>query len=117
MNHEDIKLAKRELKAHSQIDSVFGEMCGEILEYIATLEERIAIMSEGGWISVKDKLPDQRIGVLVYCPEYNNVFAGELDDYLKKGQWYFFDDEIHHPIKEEVTHWMPMPKPPKGEEA
>ena len=76
-------------------------------------QERIDIMSEGGWISVKDRLPEQRIGVLVYCPEYNNVFAGELNDYLKKGQWYFFDDEIKHPIEEEVTHWMPMPKPPE----
>ena len=76
-------------------------------------QERIDIMPEGGWISVKDRLPEQRIGVLVYCPEYNNVFAGELNDYLKKGQWYFFDDEIKHPIKEEVTHWMPMPKPPE----
>lgn len=96
-----------------QRDHKAVEWVKDAIKAIEDLEERIAIMSEGGWISVKDKLPDQRIGVLVYCPEYNNVFAGELNDYLKKGQWYFFDDEIKHPIKDEVTHWMPMPKPPE----
>ena len=43
----DINHAKRELKALSGMDSPFGEMCGEVLEYINSLEERIAIMTEG----------------------------------------------------------------------
>lgn len=42
----DIEKAKVSLKTVSQGDSPFCEMCGEILEYIEQLEERIAIMQE-----------------------------------------------------------------------
>ena len=53
----------------------------------------------GGWISVEDKLPEQLCICLGYgCGEYNIVHTGNegwLPPYL--------------------THWMPLPEPPKEE--
>ena len=73
----------------------------------------------GEWISVKDKLP-QRYGEI--C---KNVVLHLADGLVSVG-WmnevtdgvYFLDNVndiiIKRPI-EMVTHWMPLPEPPKGE--
>lgn len=63
------------------------------------------------WISVKERLPE----VGTWClwmyptgPEVNQ-YEGKLDDdtMLFHRSWYDSDDE--------VTHWMPLPEPPKEE--
>ena len=64
------------------------------------------------WISVKDRLPENKTGnpheltddVLVYIKE---GVVGICEYYPKDNKW-FFDD-----IEFEVTHWMPLPEPPK----
>ena len=53
-----------------------------------------------GWISVKDRLPDVGKFVLIYS-ENNGVFM----DYHDGATFGYYD----------VTHWMPLPQPPKGE--
>lgn len=115
MNQEDIKIAKREFKAHSQTDSMFGEMCGIILEYIESLEERIAIMSEGAW-HPKDKPPKCDVAVDVWlvlntAEEHNLVVLGCY--------WNGKYRNIRgHDITGWVTHWMEYktPEPPKDGE-
>lgn len=61
------------------------------------------------WISVKDRLPE---------PDENPVLAGNAEFGIVNMAWY------HHKNKRwewpsgamaEVTHWMPLPEPPKGE--
>lgn len=68
------------------------------------------------WISVEDRLPDkQHDWVLVICefvPEggYGVPHIAEL----RNGVWY--TDNMDIPLEEafvKVTHWMPMPEPPK----
>lgn len=44
----------------------------------------------------------------------------ELDAYIIPEGWWEYkhyngDDEYNNPIDDTVTHWMPLPKPPKGE--
>lgn len=56
-------------------------------------------MSE--WISVKDKLPCSKKAVLTYCPE--NI--------LKIRPCQFDDWEDLKFLG--ITHWMPLPEPPK----
>ena len=56
-------------------------------------------MSE--WISVKDRLPDMGVPVLVWDKD---GFA-YVDTYVKWG-WAIALAE------NEVTHWMPLPEPP-----
>ena len=70
------------------------------------------------WISVEDRLPDTAERVLVskkwlgmqYKPEY-----GYYQDFPnQKGCWYVLTEFGYYPQRE-ITHWMPMPEPPKGE--
>ena len=58
------------------------------------------------WISVKDKLPEKD-EVVIICTDKNFVYAGELIE----DTWFLDNDSW----TETVTHWMPLPKPPKGE--
>lgn len=70
------------------------------------------------WISVKDRLPDQSGEVLVIVsgnPQKNITLncAYELAEYDPYGGWIMemwpeWEDAV-------VTHWMPLPLPPKGE--
>lgn len=63
-----------------------------------------------GWISVKDDLPKE-FGEP--CIVYNGSSV-QYGDYFSNGEWYTPDcyesDEIIG-----VTHWMPLPEPPKEE--
>ena len=76
-------------------------------------------MSE--WISVKDRLPDEdELRVLVVANgRINDVIlqgAYELAEYLGNGVWILDNTLIAETQDFEVTHWMPLPEPPKGEE-
>jgi hypothetical protein len=69
------------------------------------------------WISVKDRLPEPNVRVLVRdpsIPEFprndSNVVIGHLrgtNSYFLSGTW-FVPDGFG-----QVTHWMPLPEPPK----
>ena len=58
------------------------------------------------WISVKDRLPKEGEVVVVYIKPKVGVGYAEVDIYLMGD----FDE-----YSEGVTHWMPLPEPPKGE--
>lgn len=58
------------------------------------------------WISVKDRLPEARKRVLVFVKKpanYTSIDTDRIvdDRWVRWGRY--------------VTHWMPLPKPPKGE--
>jgi hypothetical protein len=74
------------------------------------------------WISIDDRMP--------------NIFAGKFKVRLKNGNEtnaYYYQDKLgwisfyghktshwwestgHHKRLDDVTHWMPLPKPPQGE--
>ena len=72
------------------------------------------------WISVEDKLPPHNHDVLVYRPDMamkilvDNYYGyyGEDDAEWHEG-WAKYGKDIHNnPL---ITHWMPLPQPPKGE--
>ena len=84
------------------------------------------------WISVKDRLPDEHESLfarykgtdkwrnamfttisdrVIVCAEYENGKRIVKTANTVDGVWKVKD--IFHPCK--VTHWMPMPYPPKGE--
>jgi hypothetical protein len=58
------------------------------------------------WIPVTERLPDAWVDVLS-CDRNKNLTVDCVD---KKGKWYSEYTDL-----EEVTHWMPLPEPPKGE--
>ena len=79
------------------------------------------------WISVKDELPeDSGYYLVVYRDKYNGSISIAFDMYVKcnVGEWW--ESEFACDItkqflwaaklqEQEVTHWMPLPEPPKGE--
>lgn len=58
------------------------------------------------WISVKDMLP-KNDEIVIICTDKNFIYAGELI-----GDTWFLDNDSWAAT---VTHWMPLPQPPKGE--
>ena len=62
------------------------------------------------WISVKDRLPEDICSVLVVLEGLNIAFNGWYND----GKWWTVGAGTR-PFTRKVTHWMPLPQPPKGE--
>ena len=64
------------------------------------------------WISVYDRLPE--VGGYVVCIAARNPFSRLMPMVarIEKNGWV---NPITEQYISEVTHWMPMPNPPKGE--
>lgn len=79
------------------------EVAARLIAYGVTVQE---------WISVEDELPEA--GEYVVCIAKRNPFSMFMPMVarIKKNGWV---NPITEQYISEVTHWMPMPKPPKGE--
>ena len=73
-------------------------------------EPSIEIVKE--WISVDDELPE--VGGYVVCIAKRNPFSRFMPMVarIEKNGWV---NPITEQYISEVTHWMPLPEPPKGE--
>lgn len=56
------------------------------------------------WISVKDRLPEENIRVLV-CINSEQSYTKLDTDRILKGKWVRWSND--------VTHWQPLPEPPE----
>ena len=61
------------------------------------------------WISVEERLPEKGVFVVVY---YGHFIGNLMDVYMWDGECWrsstgYLEDA------ENITHWMPLPKPPK----
>ena len=71
------------------------------------------------WISVDDRLPpdDTNGHVLIVFKEpffgkyYDEISTGYFDD--ESSTWRFWEPD-REVVGPGVTHWMPLPEPPKG---
>jgi len=67
-----------------------------------------------GWISVKDRLPEH-LGLIanevIVCTEYEEVKTAVR----KMDGWIDIENRLEKKTSW-VTHWMPLPEPPKKEE-
>lgn len=66
-----------------------------------------------GWISVQDRLPEEKGRYLTANKRYGDKIV-VFDLWFGGGFWYVEEEDDVFDF--EVTHWMPMPNPPKGEE-
>ena len=84
---------------------------GNFTEYLAD-----CLISNGvtvqEWISVYDELPE--VGGYVVCIAARNPFSRLMPMVarIEKNGWV---NPMTEQYISEVTHWMPMPNPPKGE--
>ena len=63
------------------------------------------------WISVKDRLPEETINCIVH---YQHAYC-DNDDYWAIGFCCYDGEKFQLDPAYKVTHWMPLPQPPKGE--
>jgi hypothetical protein len=70
------------------------------------------------WIACKEKLPKEDGEYVLAWPSGGSCEVHEF--YFHMGHFYFYKDGIYglsegRLIHQYVTHWMPLPKPPKLE--
>ena len=61
------------------------------------------------WISVKDRLPESGKESVLIALRWGEVDIGWCED----GRWR--SEFVNEYEEGEVTHWMPLPNPPKGD--
>jgi hypothetical protein len=82
---------------------------GSMLIPVFRVEQMVEHYFGSKWIPVSDRLPGVFKAVIVWT-EYHEI--GEAQYNGKHFQW--IDDEGDYEYAH-VTHWMPLPNPPKGE--
>jgi hypothetical protein len=92
------------------------------VQYLGGMEEMIAdhLIAHGvtvqELISVKDRLPEEWTNVLVYSGGNYDVLMYRPN--RRSTLCFMYQDECGHWTEKHsppVTHWMPLPEPPKGE--
>ena len=58
------------------------------------------------WIPVSERLPEEDIVVLIWCPERRNIYCACLEE----NQWWILGA---YKVPFDVTAWMPLPEPYK----
>lgn len=96
-------------------DSNLMREAAEAIEKLSRLNAEItrrelkARMAKPRWIPVTERLPDAGKRVLCYCRA--NIY--EVMKMRTDGDWVY--DTNHVYMHSFVTHWMPLPQPPKEE--
>lgn len=65
---------------------------------------------EGEWIPVSERLPQDFCVVLVYCPQFDNIYRV----FRESDAWHQFSTS--DVLMQAVTHWRPLPKAPESED-
>ena len=81
------------------------------IETVLEYAENLPTIEQPKWIPVSERLPESNTSVLVADTRVDYVsfwvYAGD-------GLWY--GGEFNTWGTEDITHWMPLPQPPKGDE-
>lgn len=78
--------------------------------------DAIEELSKPRWIPVTERLPenDQDVLVMVHWRDYQEDMMCYGRKY--KTRWYLWNGELGEILKGfDITHWMPLPEPPKEE--
>lgn len=80
---------------------------------IAALTSKIEEMRKDGWISVKDRLPEEDKWILLTTGNFIGVGKYRRYPWYKEEEQPEWSDETSEYIHPEPTHWMKLPTPPK----
>lgn len=93
---------------------IVGEPCPKCLAELAL--SGFSSEVDSVWISVADKLPEEDEEVLIWYGDFVSPIRIAWIHQLKgegRYRWIVMGDTAAKP--EQVTHWMPLPKSPKGD--
>ena len=93
------ELMKQAADAIEELSAIRDEQKAQIILMAAETEEQ-----QPRWIPVTERLPDARQFVLVWKDEKPKGFAC-VSFWMDNAGWAF----------KNITHWMPLPQPPKEE--
>lgn len=98
-------------KMHKEAADAIEELSKRVDESIPKDDAEIIIaeVAKPRWIPVTERLPDAGKRVLCYCRA--NIY--EVMKMWTDGDWVY--DMNHVYMHSFVTHWMPLPQPPKEE--
>lgn len=106
------------------VDSVLHDHFGLSWDDAAELRKEVKRLQEATkWIPVSERLPEKDGCYLVTacdegCPYGEGIWYDTvvvLADYYDDGRWVWYEGVTEYDLCDIVTHWMPMPQPPKGE--
>ena len=98
--HKDVPFVFRKEKPHP--NTYYNE---GLIDCAELAQKAPAVSQDTRWISVKDRLPNRDEYVLVWGGEYMFI------DCLHNNEW-----ASSWIVEAHITHWMPLPEPPKEEE-
>ena len=100
--------------AIEELSAIRDEQKAHIILMAAEIEEQ-----QPHWIPVKEMLPEDECPVLVtYLGFHDHKPRANMLAYIDRDLgWCWWDDDIPGgvPCSVEITHWQPMPEPPKEE--
>lgn len=99
-------------KACNQVcpnNTLYGCKKDELNNGVCVLSNFVAAqkVEPSGWISVKDRLPEKKA---ICINNYNDIIIGHVVWDNEQG-WY--EAEFQGVFLANVTHWKPLPEPPK----
>ena len=89
-------------KGDDRLDYSFEDIADHLISNGVTVQE---------WISVKDRLPEEKVDCIVH---YKHAYC-DNDGYWAIGFCFYDGEKFQFGPAYKVTHWMPLPHPPKGE--
>ena len=93
-------------RGDERLDYSFEDVADYLISNGVTVQE---------WISVDDRLPEDSNDGFADAVLVTDGFVQHMA-YFVGGEWRFAESgEIKEPMWYRITHWMPLPNPPKGE--
>ena len=96
-----IEILRKPIFPHELVDPIEA-VADYLLDSGVTVQE---------WISVDERLQEEKVDCIVH---YKHAYCNN-DGYWAIGFCFYDGEKFRIDLAYKVTHWMPMPDPPKGE--
>ena len=67
------------------------------------------------WIPVTERLPESGAGKVLVVKNYRGRSYIDIGEIIEGKAYCYSDEYLVNPREHKLTHWMPLPEPPKGE--